>query len=116
MTCIICPNGCQLEVELAGDEVISVSGNRCLRGMVYAEKEAVNPTRTVTTTVAVTGGVLPRASVKTERDIPKDKMRECVSALKDLNVAAPVHIGDVVAENVAGTRINVIATVNVNKK
>ncbi|MCY6356694.1 DUF1667 domain-containing protein, partial [Clostridium sp. ZS2-4] len=48
--------------------------------------------------------------VKTEADIPKDKIFECVKALKGLAVKAPVNIGDVVLENFADTGVNVIAT------
>ena len=49
LTCIICPRGCLLEVELG--ENIAVSGNLCPRGKVYAENECTNPQRTVTSTV-----------------------------------------------------------------
>lgn len=116
ITCIVCPNGCSMEAEVEDDEVLRVTGNLCLKGMVYAEKEVTNPTRVVTSTVAVEGGVLPRVSVKTKKDIPKDKMMECARELKHVTVKAPVHIGDVIAENIAGTGVNIVATVNVNKK
>ena len=110
MTCIVCPNGCQLEVLVDEDEVSDVSGN------VYAQKEVLSPTRTVTTTLEVEGGELPRVSVKTEREIPKDRIMDCMQALKNITVKAPVQIGDIVAQNVAGTGIDVVATVNVHKK
>ena len=110
MTCIVCPNGCQLEVLVDEDDVADVSGNRCMRGYAYAQKEVLSPTRTVTTTLEVEGGELPRVSVKTEREIPKDRIMDCMQAL------APVQIGDIVAQNVAGTGIDVVATVNVHKK
>lgn len=116
MTCIVCPNGCQLEVLVDEDEVSDVSGNRCMRGYVYAQKEVLSPTRMVTTTLEVEGGELPRVSVKTEREIPKDRIMDCMQALKNITVKAPVQIGDIVAQNVAGTGIDVVATVNVHKK
>lgn len=116
MTCIVCPNGCSLEVQVDEDEVTGVTGNLCLKGMIYAEKEVINPTRVVTSTVEVEDGALPRVSVKTEKDIPKSKVMECARALKDIKIKAPVHIGDVIVENIAGTRVNIVATVNVNKK
>lgn len=116
MTCIVCPNGCGLEVEVEDDEVIRVTGNLCLKGMIYAEKEVLSPTRVMTSTVEVKGGTRPRASVKTERDIPKDKVMECARLLKGICVEAPVSIGDVIVENIAGTGVNITATVNVNKK
>ena len=52
-------------------------------------------------------------SVKTREDIPKEKIFDCVKALKEAEVAAPVHIGDVVLRDVAGTGVDVVATKNV---
>jgi len=113
LICIGCPLGCPLTVEMEGNEVKSVAGNTCPRGDAYAKKELTNPTRIVTSTVRVAGGRLAMVSVKTENDIPKGKIFECVKALKDVEVTAPVRIGDVIVENVAGTGVNVIATKNV---
>ena len=94
-------------------EVISVEGNTCKRGAVYGRKEVTNPTRIVTSTVRVTGGSISVVSVKTREDIPKEKIFDCVKALKEVEVAAPVHIGDVVLRDVAGTGVDVVATKNV---
>lgn len=113
LICIGCPLGCPLTVEMEGNEVKSVAGNTCPRGDAYAKKELTNPTRIVTSTVRVAGGRLAMVSVKTESDIPKGKIFDCVKALKDVEVTAPVKIGDVIVENVAGTGVNVIATKNV---
>ena len=113
LICIGCPLGCPLTVEMEGNEVKSVAGNTCPRGDAYAKKELTNPTRIVTSTVRVAGGRLAMVSVKTESDIPKGKIFDCVKALKDVEVTAPVKIGDVIVETVAGTGVNVIATKNV---
>ena len=112
LTCIGCPMGCAIEVEMNGREVVSITGNTCKKGAEYAAKEVTDPTRTVTSTVRVKDGSMPVVSVKTAQDIPKGKIFACVGALRD--VEAPVKIGDVVLENVAGTGVNVIATANVN--
>lgn len=113
LICIGCPLGCPLTVEMEGGEVKAVSGNTCPRGDAYARKELTNPTRIVTSTVRVAGGRLAMVSVKTASDIPKGKIFDCVKALKDVEVKAPVKIGDVIVENVAGTGVNIIATKNV---
>ena len=113
LICIGCPLGCPLTVEMEGSEVKAVSGNTCPRGDAYARKELTNPTRIVTSTVRVAGGKLAMVSVKTASDIPKGKIFDCVKALKDVEVKAPVRIGDVIVENVAGTGVNIIATKNV---
>ena len=54
--------------------------------------------------------------VKTEKDIPKEKLMECVKILKDTTVQAPLKIGDVIVENIADTGVNVIATKCLNAK
>ena len=43
MRCMICPNGCQLEVEVEDGEVYDVTGNRCMRGMAYAQRRLNHP-------------------------------------------------------------------------
>ena len=52
-------------------------------------------------------------SIKTKEDIPKDKIFECVRALKGIQVPAPVHIGDIILKNVADTGVDIVATKNV---
>lgn len=92
---------------------MGVTGNTCRRGDAYARKEVTNPTRIVTSSVAVEGGSLAVVSVKTREDIPKGKIFEIMEALKGVKVQAPIHIGDVVVQDVAGTGVDIIATKNV---
>lgn len=113
LTCIGCPLGCSLSVEMNNGEVVSVTGNTCPRGDAYARKEVTNPTRIVTSTVRVSGGVAVMVSCKTKEDIPKGKIFEVTKALTDVVVPAPVKIGEVVLANVADTGVDVIATKNV---
>ena len=88
-------------------KVVSVTGNTCPRGEAYARKEVTDPTRIVTTTVRVADG-------KVEHDISKDKIFDCIAALRGVTIKAPVHIGDIVLENVAGTGVNIVAAGNVD--
>ena len=115
LTCINCPMGCPLTIEMEGEQVIRVSGNTCKRGEIYARKEVTNPTRIVTTTVKVLNGTSDTVSVKTKEDIPKEKIFDCVKALKNVQVEAPVHIGDVIAGNIAETGVDIVATGNVER-
>ncbi len=115
LICIGCPLGCSLEAQLQGGVVVTVTGNTCKNGEKYARKELTNPTRIVTSTVRVEGGVLPAVSVKTAQDIPKDLIFACVRALKDIVLVAPVQLGDVVLADVCGTGVAVIATKSVPK-
>ena len=113
LTCIGCPMGCALTVELDGGAVVSVRGNTCPRGDAYARKEVTAPTRIV---VRVTGGALAAVSCKTRGDIPKGKIFDIIRALKAVEVAAPVVIGQVILPNAADTGVDVIATKNVEKR
>ena len=120
LICIGCPMGCPLTVTIeqqtmeqkaAGQKTVTqVTGHTCPKGKAYAEKEVTNPTRIVTSTVMVEGGTLEMVSVKTKSDIPKGKMAECVDSLRGICVKAPVHIGDVIAADIAGTGVDIVAT------
>lgn len=115
LTCIGCPMGCALTVSMEKGKVVSISGNTCKRGETYAQKEVTAPARMVTSTVKVLHGKADMASVKTKEDIPKEKVFDCVKALKNVQIEAPVCIGDVIMPNVAGTGVDVVATKNVEK-
>lgn len=117
LTCISCPLGCALRVEVnEAGEAVSVSGNTCKRGEEYGRKEVTAPVRTVTSTVRVKGGEAPVAPVRTETDIPKGKIFECMEAIRAADIEAPVKIGDVVIRDVAGTQVNIIATKAVKRE
>ena len=112
MTCIVCPMGCQLQVELDGDQVVSVSGNTCPRGKQYAIDECTRPMRTITSTARTENGeVIP---VKTNRTIPKELMFECMKELNKAVVKLPARVGDVVIANVLGTGADVVVTANMD--
>ena len=115
LTCIGCPLGCSITVTLENGEIKDVSGYTCKRGHDYARKEVTNPTRIVTSTVCLTGSTTGAAvvSCKTAQDIPKGKIFAVVSALKQVTAQAPVHIGDVLLQNVAETGVDIIATKDV---
>ena len=108
-TCVQCPMGCPLTVEMRDGEVVSVSGNTCPRGARYGAAEATHPERVVTSLVGVVGDYHP-VSVKTAGPVP----RECVDAVLDhiaaTKVELPVALGDVVIEDVANTGVAVVCT------
>lgn len=115
LTCIGCPLGCSLRV-FEEDGTLRVEGNTCPRGETYAKNEVLCPKRTVTSTVAIHGGTVSRLSVRTQTDIPKDKIFACMEQIKAVCVEAPVEIGDIVLPDVAGTGVALIATKNVPQK
>ncbi len=98
LTCIECPMGCEIEVELKDGKVISVSGNNCPRGKVYAEAEVVCPKRVITSTVrAENGEMIP---VKTDRPVKKEAMFDVMKKINCTTCSLPVAVGDVLVENI----------------
>lgn len=113
LTCILCPNGCDLDVAYSGEptpETIRVEGNTCPQGVDYAVEEILDPKRTLTTSVLVRGGTQPQTSVKTACAIPRARLREVRDALRKVDLNAPVSIGDVVVRDIAGTGVDVVVT------
>ena len=111
LTCIVCPKGCQLKVELENNKILSVEGYTCKRGLEYANTECTAPMRPLTTTAPVIGGgVVP---VKTDKPVPKELMLECMKVINTARVSPDTKIGDTVIENILDTGANVITTRNV---
>ena len=101
LICICCPKGCHLRVDTAND--YAVTGNACPNGAAYGKEELTHPTRIITSTVRITGGLYPRCPVKTAQAVPKEKMFSVMAALNTAALQAPVHTGDVVLPNGCGT-------------
>lgn len=109
ITCISCPVGCRMTVVIEDGQFVSVTGNTCKRGEAYARQECIAPQRMVTAVIPLQGARTP-LSVKTRTPIPKAQINACMQALSALELAVPVHAGDVVLPDVCGTGVDVIAT------
>ena len=114
-TCIVCPNGCEIEAEYEGTEVFSVTGNLCPKGKAYVTQELVDPRRTIATSVRVEGGTLPLASVRLTRPIPKARIFDVMKEINRQTLTAPVRIGDMVIRDVLGLGSDVIVTKHIEK-
>ena len=115
LTCIGCPLGCTLTAVPSGDGY-DISGYTCKRGLEYARKELTRPERTVTSTVRVSGGRANVTSVRTAADIPKDAIFRVMEAINAIVAPAPIAIGDVLCEDIAGTGVALTATKAVEAK
>lgn len=122
LVCISCPVGCRLEAVLNDDGSFEVTGNQCPKGEEYAQEEINAPKRIVTTTVALalpdTGGnegkfVRERVPVRTDAPLPMEHIGPLLAELHGMKLPAPVRRGDVVIENVAGTGVQVVASLSV---
>lgn len=116
LTCICCPLGCSIEADMQGGSVVAVRGNGCPNGEKYAHTELTAPVRTLTSTVALANSKsgMRLAPVRSSEPIPKDKLFDCMKEIANISVSAPVHIGDTVLQNAAGTGISIIITRDIN--
>lgn len=97
LTCIECPIGCDITVELDGEKVLNVQGNACPRGKLYASNEVVCPVRVLTTTVKTSGGkMLP---VKSNKPIKKSNIFLAMEKINSVVAKTPIKLGDVVIAN-----------------
>lgn len=99
LTCIVCPLGCETEIELSDGKVVSVKGNSCKRGEKYAIEECTNPKRVITTTIRTKNGIVP---VKTDKGVKKEKMLEIMDKINGFYSEKSFEIGDVAVENIDG--------------
>ena len=116
-TCIICPMGCNMEVTLDREKGIveSVLDNGCPRGAKYAEKELLNPTRTLTTTIKVLQGNLAVIPVKSKDELPKDKLLQYMEVIRRTSVKAPIKVGDILIKDILGSGIDIVACAEVER-
>ena len=104
LICIICPRGCSLQADIT-ENGVTVTGNLCPKGEEYAINECVNPVRTVTTTVRVSNRYDTMVSVKTTTPVRKGDMMNVMKVLRDTQVKAPLHVGDIILKDVCGSDI-----------
>lgn len=107
VVCTVCPTGCIMEVPADG----AVSGNGCARGEAFAHEEVACPRRLFTGTVRLEGaGPHPLVAVRTSEPVAREMLAAVARCCAKLVVAAPVVPGDVIAEDVAGTGAQLVAT------
>jgi len=110
--CTNCPMGCNmiLTIDEENNNVIKIMGNKCKQGEKYALAEYKNPVRVLTATVKTISDRNPLLSVKTNKPVPKDKMRELMYSLAKIKVKTPLEIGQVVKSNIIGMDVDLVAT------
>ncbi|MFA5481304.1 MAG: DUF1667 domain-containing protein [Bacilli bacterium] len=107
LTCIICPNGCALEID---EKTMQVTGYKCSRGAAFAVNELTDPRRSITSTVKTTLPEYPVVSVRSDGDLPKALIGKAISLLKTILVDEYLSIGTIIVNNVLDTGVNIITT------
>lgn len=111
--CTVCPRGCHINVEGEGDNVRSVEGYGCKRGLEYATNEFAHPVRILTTTVKIAGVAGDLLPVRSAKPVPKDKLFDCMDVIRRAEVKLPVKTHDVIIANICGTGVDIVATKSV---
>ena len=114
-TCVICPLGCEIDVELQGGNVVSMGGNKCQKGKEFVLQELEEPMRILTTTVPIKGAKWAMLPVRTDKAIPKRLLFKVIEQLADIELQAPIKMYDVILKNTAGTGANIVATRNMKR-
>ena len=109
LTCIECPIGCEITVDLDGDKIVSLTGNACPRGKLYAQDEVVCPKRVITSTVRAKDGSL--VPVKTDKPVKKSEIFSVMEKINAVVCDMPVTMGQVLVENIEGDANLVVAGV-----
>ena len=114
--CLRCPRGCEISTTLDGyGGIVEIFGNVCKLGRDYAEAEITNPLRILPTSVRVRGGVRPLVPVWTPRPIPKGHLMDLARATRDIELQAPVAIGQVVIQDWQGLGIDLVTSAAVQR-
>jgi CxxC motif-containing protein len=109
-TCVTCPVGCEVDVEVQDSSILSMKGNRCDKVKEFVLQELKEPMRVLTTTVRIEGAKYAMLPVRTDKTVPKRLFKQAIEMLADINLQAPVHMSDVIVKDVAGSGANIIAT------
>ena len=104
ITCIVCPRGCRMVADIQG-ETVTVTGHSCSRGEKHAVAEILHPVRSLTSIVRVSNRRDTMVSVKSADPVPKEEMFAIMERIHAAAVEAPIQIGDVILDNVCGTKI-----------
>lgn len=121
MICIVCPNGCRMTASLDPckkdneSDGVAVTGNRCVRGREFAVKEMTNPVRSLSTTVSTDSEDFPVIPVRLSAEIPKDRIFEMMKEINKIRVTGPVKPGAVLAKNLLGLGVDLIAIAGTSK-
>jgi CxxC motif-containing protein len=107
--CIQCPLGCHGRVTTdETNKVVTFEGYECKEGKKYAESEALEPLRILTATVITESKIRPLLPVKTNKAIPKNKLKQCMRVLARVRAKPPVSMGHVIVPNILDTGADIV--------
>jgi len=109
-TCVTCPVGCEVDVEVRDGTIVSLTGNKCDKVKEFVQQELKEPMRVLTTTVRIKSAKYAMLPVRTDKPIPKRLFLQAIKELAKVELQAPVHISEVIVKDIAGSGANIVAT------
>lgn len=115
--CITCPVGCSMEVKTdkLNGTVLEVKGNECTKGIKFAKEEITKPVRILTTTVKIDSVKSCRLAVRSLEPVPKNLVIDIISELRKMEICPPVKMGQVIAENLSGSKAKIVASATISQ-
>jgi CxxC motif-containing protein len=110
LTCIECPKGCTLSVDIENCRVVKISGNECPKGEKYAVSEIESPLRVLTSSVLAEGLALKMVPVRTTHPIPKAKIPDAMNEIKKIRIRKNVRQGETLMKDFMGLGVDLVAT------
>ena len=109
VTCIMCPLGCSVEVQIDGQEVSVKKGCRCKEGMKFVKMEAIFPGRILTTTMKTDNPEIPLLPVRSNKEIPKDQLMACMAVISKHPVTGRAEMGQQIITDILGLGVDIVA-------
>lgn len=115
LICITCPMGCEMSIEEEDGVLLSVEGNRCKRGEMFAKQECKSPMRMLTSGVHIDHARLSKVPVISSKELPLGKIEEVMEIIRKTKVDAPVKLHDVIIEDVLNLGVDIVASRSVDR-
>ncbi len=113
ITCITCPQSCQITLISENENIISMEGFTCKRGEEYARNEFYHPVRILTSSAKVEGAGVPLVAVRSNKPVPKELQIDCIREIHKLCLHPPIRRYDILIKNILNTGADIVATGNV---
>lgn len=116
ITCIVCPNGCQMEAEYCEETGLQIKGHRCEKGAEYGKNEFFIPKRIFTSSIKISGANRRMLPVRSDRPIPREKLMDCMKEIGRISLQAPIKEKQVIIPNILHTDANIIASMTLERE
>lgn len=107
--CTGCQLRCQLTVTSEDGSVCAVKGNRCKRGLDLAHRRIKTLPGPFTLRLRVSHGSAARVTARARLPVTPDVAQAVAQAVRHLQFAAPIRVGDVLVQDAAGLGVELLA-------